>query len=201
MTWARSSCDAPGLTRIGDGDGVNNGPFDLSDDYVNRVYLAKPFWNTLDPAVQPVFPPLTPFVDIPERQLSPSPQAYECKTIIYSNDDPDPPRRRHRYIGRYAEMVGLVGGAVWTVNVFMWGSGLKRSITLDFSNLASYAAATQIGPAAAQFGALYLDYHIFTANHLDLPKLPASQIDGIAFGEPAPTVATIAALVSGRGQW
>jgi hypothetical protein len=190
-------CDVPGFTKIGMGAGFANGPFDLPDDYVNLVYLAAPYWSKLNAASQPAFPPVT-MIDIDERKLKKGPQEYECKTIIYPNDDPDERRRGHRYIGFYAEVVSHIGGAKWNVDVFKWSSGFPVPIELDFSALESHAGPTAITQTQGSYGALYLDHQLVTDKALGLPKLPASQDDRLSLDNPAPTFAEIEKLVSRR---
>jgi hypothetical protein len=196
-------CDAPGFTLIGAGRGDNTGgAFDLGDDYVNRIYLTRRFWQTLHDN-RPAFPPIASG-EIPSRILGKGPEPYEFTTFIFSNDDLDVVRRSRRYIGCYAEVVSRVGTTTtWNVNVFSPGRATGVSIPIDFADSSQWGPQTQIEPVAGSNGALFLD-HTKMFDVFDLPKLPASLDDGPSFRDfrtLVPSASLVHELIAQRGNW
>lgn len=203
-------CDAPGFTLIGAGraadvGGPGNPPtsaFDLHNDYINRIYLTRSFWEALDLQKRPAFPPILSGA-ISSRLLGKGPEPYEFTTFIFSNDDADVVRRSHRYIGCYAEVISRVGiTTTWNVNVFSPGRDTGVSIQIDFADLSLWGPQTRIEPVVGSHGALFLDStKLVRPVMFDLPKLPASQGDGVSLATLVPSAARVHELVQQRGNW
>jgi hypothetical protein len=183
-------CDAPGWTMIGSSTASTTDPaFEFGDDYVNVVYLSHSFWNALPTAVRPAFPPIPPSAPTTPpanpRKITTWPQPYEFTSVIYSSDDGDVARRRLRFVGFYAEVIGPVAGAPnhWNLKVFHCADGGAVTFPLDFGDTTKWSPPTALQLATGQFGSLYLEGDFAGSKGLSLPKLPPGQSFG---GAPAP---------------